>query len=86
MSLSLQELAAQAPVELAKLVQRDKDKPISSMLVQWTWELSMHFRVPILVTVIPNFPGTSIIAIPLPAEVLSSLPRSPLPGKGTGDG
>lgn len=73
MSLTLQELCRQARDELNKLAKRDADKPMSGMLAQWSWELSAKFKAPLLAMLVPHWPGTALIVIPLPAAPADSL-------------
>lgn len=79
--MTLDELAVAMSSALAKMAERDKSKPIATMLAQWTWEMSFRFKTPILVMLVPG----GLVSIPLPtapAAVLNDPPPEQSGGAG----
>jgi hypothetical protein len=73
--MTLEELNKAVKPELDKLLKRDAREDIASRLTDWSWELSAKFGVPILVMHVPHFPGSAIIAVPLPCMPTDGLDK-----------
>lgn len=70
--MRIDELSVLAGKSLIKLTTRDKDHSIASCLAGWSWELSLEFKAPILVMLVPGHPDSALVAVPLPNTVAIS--------------